>query len=119
MAVCLDGCVAAWLCGCYYVSQLTLGIYSFNTLQDDLFSMLCALTDGLDRSGHRNWLDGGTLLGALRHDGEFLPWHDTASVSIFDMDSTKLAGVVWPEGYALVPTADGVWKYVALSPRRT
>lgn len=57
-------------------------------LQLKMLDMLTLIGDILDRHGVRWWLQGGTLLGAARHQG-FIPWDDDMDIDIYKPDLQK------------------------------
>ena len=55
-------------------------------------SMLNALADFCEKNSIRYFLDGGTLLGAVRHQG-FIPWDDDIDIMIPHPDCIRLAEI--------------------------
>lgn len=49
--------------------------------QDFLFEMLTDLVTLMNNHELNWWLDGGTLLGFIRHNG-FIPWDDDIDISL-------------------------------------
>lgn len=62
---------------------------SLDELKQHLFEMLCALDEFCEKNGIRYYLSGGTLLGAIRHQG-FIPWDDDIDVNMPRPDCEKL-----------------------------
>lgn len=58
-------------------------------LKKHLLQMLIALDEFCENNGIRYYLSGGTLLGAVRHQG-FIPWDDDIDVNIPRPDCYKL-----------------------------
>ncbi|MBS0603584.1 MAG: LicD family protein [Verrucomicrobia bacterium] len=54
-----------------------------------IYKMLDDLHTILTKHGIRYWMDGGTLLGAVRHGG-LIPWDDDGDIQIFEEDKEKL-----------------------------
>ncbi len=55
---------------------------------DIMFDMLIAFDDICKKHDLQYWLDAGTLLGAIRHDG-FIPWDDDVDISMPVEDYNK------------------------------
>lgn len=56
-------------------------------------SILCTVTDICKRNGIEYWLDGGTMLGAVRHGG-FIPWDDDVDICIRATDTERFVEVM-------------------------
>ena len=52
-----------------------------NNLQKMLFDLLCEFNTICTKYNITYYLSGGTLLGALRHEG-FIPWDDDVDVNM-------------------------------------
>lgn len=75
-----------------------------NSLQKNLFELLCEFDSICRRNDIVYYLSGGTLLGALRHEG-FIPWDDDIDINITYSEYKKLEKVIdgeIQEGRALV-----------------
>ena len=57
--------------------------------QQRMLEMLVFFDDFCKKNNLRYWLDGGTLLGAIRHQG-FIPWDDDIDINMPAEDFTKL-----------------------------
>lgn len=55
---------------------------------DDLYRLLKFIHDTLVDNGITYWIIGGTLLGAIRHQG-LIPWDDDGDIAILRRDSKK------------------------------
>ena len=58
-------------------------------LQLKMLEMLTTITDILERNNIPYWLEGGTLLGAMRHGG-FIPWDDDVDIDILAADTERM-----------------------------
>lgn len=57
------------------------------------FEILCKVDEICRRHGISYWLDGGTLLGSIRHEG-FIPWDDDLDIAMMDSDYERFQTVV-------------------------
>lgn len=72
-----------------------------NNLAKKLKKMYIDLRDTLDSNNIEHWVSGGTLLGAVRHQG-FIPWDDDMDIHIKFKDVGKVINVVLKmKGYKL------------------
>ncbi len=65
-------------------------------LQLKMLEMLTLVGDILTRNGIRWWLQGGTLLGAVRHGG-FIPWDDDMDIDVLKEDVPRMLEVLRQE----------------------
>jgi len=52
---------------------------------EKLYKLISDVSSVLKRNGITHWIDGGTLLGAVRHQ-EIIPWDDDADFGVFEED---------------------------------
>jgi len=63
----------------YYVN--TLGLNTPPCCRDNLLEMLHRIDSDLAKIGVLHWIEGGTLLGAVRENGNLLAWEDDVDIS--------------------------------------
>ena len=74
-----------------------------DAIQKKELAILCAIRDICDRHDIDYWLDGGTCLGAVRHQG-FIPWDDDIDIAMRKEDMKRFIEVAkkeLPEGMFL------------------
>lgn len=74
-------------------SNKKLNLVEFQTL---LFKALKLLDETFKCNGIEFWLEGGTLLGSVRHGG-FIPWDDDIDIGVLRKDIHKIREVVHRE----------------------
>lgn len=77
-------------------------------LQDTELEMLHVFRDWCAEKGITWFIDSGTVIGAIRHQG-FIPWDDDIDVGLPRADYNRLlteATIDFPEGYSIHTSAD-------------
>jgi len=59
----------------------TLGINTPPCCRDNLVELFLKVSHSLKEAGITHWIDGGTLLGAVRENGKMVPWEDDMDIS--------------------------------------
>lgn len=62
-------------------------------LQSELLKILCVVAQICDRHAIPYWISGGTLLGAVVHDG-FIPWDDDVDIELMRSDYLRLLTIL-------------------------
>jgi lipopolysaccharide cholinephosphotransferase len=71
-------------------SEIDLAKYTIpETTKEILLIMMEKIHKILVENNIKYWVDGGTLLGAIRHDG-IIPWDDDIDLGVFDKDFEKI-----------------------------
>ena len=80
---------------------------------DDLYRLIKSLHDFFTLAKIPYWITGGTLLGAVRHNG-LIPWDDDGDVCVLKEEIPKLRKLskkLEPLGYYLEESDDGTWYF--------
>jgi len=64
-------------------------IKDIELIQNEMLKLLIIVDDICTKENIKYWLDGGTLIGAIRHKG-FIPWDDDIDISLLKKDYLKL-----------------------------
>ena len=88
-----------------------------------VYQEMKALDQILDKYGVRYWLEGGSVIGLVRHGGGIFPWDDDADIHIHPDDCPKLKELFLSKdfqneleamGFKLIDHWQG-WKFVPLT----
>lgn len=77
------------------------------TIQDGDLKLIKAFDEICSKHKLTYWVDGGTLLGAIRHGG-FIPWDDDIDVYMSRDDIEKLKGILEDTEYRIT-TVYSIW----------
>ncbi len=75
-----------------YVNRL--GLNTAPCCREHMQSLVHSVSGWLEEIGVDYWLEGGTLLGAVRDNGELLPWEDDVDVSVVMEDDSSWKALV-------------------------
>ena len=64
-------------------------VKGLDSVKKEMLRLLCIIDDIAIKNSINYWIDGGSLIGVLRHDG-FIPWDDDLDISLLKDDYTKL-----------------------------
>lgn len=78
------------------IRKLPPAVGQLRLVQKADVALLTILVRVIERNGLRYWLESGSLLGAVRHNG-FLPWDDDIDISMTREDYIKLLDVLKAE----------------------
>jgi hypothetical protein len=76
----------------FYVNRL--GLNTAPCCRKRMQELVHAVSAWLEEIGVTYWLEGGTLLGAVRENGALLPWEDDVDVSVLIDDDRARAALV-------------------------
>ncbi len=101
----------------YYVNSL--GLNTPPCCRDHLREVCLYVAAQLEEMGVVYWIDGGTLLGGVREDGDLLPWEDDVDMAfLIDGESgwrrvvAELGARVREDGFQLEAMPD--WDFLAI-----
>lgn len=86
-----------------YVNRL--GLNTAPCCREHMKTLCHTLSGWLEEMGHSYWLEGGTLLGAVRENGALLAWEDDVDVSV--LLEADVAWSTFVAGLAMRSARDG------------
>lgn len=60
-----------------------------NDVHQEMLKLLSIIDDIAESNNIKYWIDGGSLIGTVRHNG-FIPWDDDFDISLLKEDYLKL-----------------------------
>ena len=75
------------------MSKIITGTEAIEIAKNECLKLLLKLDEICAENNLRYWIDGGTLLGAIRHEG-FIPWDDDIDICLPAPDFYKLTEVL-------------------------
>mgnify|MGYP001534205055 CR=1 FL=1 len=64
-------------------------VKGLNDVHQEMLKLLSIIDDIAESNNIKYWIDGGSLIGTVRHNG-FIPWDDDFDISLLKEDYLKL-----------------------------